>query len=99
MNIIKDVKSMGADFDMELLLCTLKYYADKGVDRSKICWVGPTLFTEDFAESNFMASSEDPDKNYKAFASMNHALISMNERYMDQSSDEVKAMQPLVKFL
>ena len=48
---------------MELLLCALtKFSAErKGADEV-LSDVSPTLFTEDFAESNFMASADDEDK-------------------------------------
>ena len=61
--ILAEVRSLGADFDMELLLCALtKFSAErKGADEV-LCDVSPTLFTEDFAESNFMASADDEDK-------------------------------------
>ena len=45
--IRKDVRSMGADFDMELLLGALLQYRKAGVDRVKLCSVGGTLFTKD----------------------------------------------------
>ena len=55
--------SLGADFDMELLLCALtKFSAERKGPDEVLCDVSPTLFTEDFAESNFMASADDEDK-------------------------------------
>ena len=56
MSVIKEVRSIGADFDMELLLCALSYFKKGGGSGGELCVVKPTLFTEDFAESNFMAS-------------------------------------------
>merc|ERR1711972_226925 len=97
--IIHDVKSMGADFDMELLLCSLLHYRKQGVDQGKLCYVGGTLFTEDFAESNFMASSDDPDKPYKTYSQMMTALVEMHERYIDQDSEEAKKVKDLVDFI
>merc|ERR1712113_914511 len=96
--ILDKVRSMGADFDMELLLCALRFYQDQGNERAKLCSVAPTLFTEDFAESNFMASSDDPDKPYKTFAAMMTALVGMHERYVDPESEEAKAQKGLVDF-
>lgn len=96
--IVNDVKSMGADFDMELLLCALLFYRKQGHAQAKLCSVAPTLFTEDFAESNFMASSDDPDKPYKTYAAMMTALVGMHERYVDPESDEAKAQKALVDF-
>jgi len=98
LTIINDVKSMGADFDMELLLCALLFYKKQGIAQAKLCSVAPTLFTEDFAESNFMASSDDPDKPYKTYAGMMTALVGMHERYMDPESDEAKSQKDLVEF-
>jgi hypothetical protein len=96
--ICKDVKSMGADFDMELLLCALLHFRKKGVEQAKLCNVAGTLFTEDFAESNFMASADDPDKPYKTYGQMMDALVIMHERFIDQDSDEAKKVKDLVAF-
>jgi len=96
--ITADVQSMGADFDMELLLCALLHYRKAGVAQEKLCSVGGTLFTEDFAESNFMASSDDPDKPYKTYAGMMDALVSMHERFIDQDSAEAAKAKDLVAF-
>lgn len=96
--ITHDVKSMGADFDMELLLCALLFYRRQGVEQAKLCDVAGTLFTEDFAESNFMASSDDPDKPHKTFAAMMDALVGMHERYIDRGSSEAAAVKDLVDF-
>eukprot|EP00440_Ansanella_granifera_P020821 gb/GFBE01022610.1/.p1 GENE.gb/GFBE01022610.1/~~gb/GFBE01022610.1/.p1 ORF type:complete len:128 (+),score=34.83 gb/GFBE01022610.1/:1-384(+) len=89
---------MGADFDMELLLCALLFFQKGGTEQAKLCHVAPTLFTEDFAESHFMASSDDPDKPYKTFAAMMTALVEMHERYIDPKSPEAKSQQGLVEF-
>lgn len=96
MPIIEQVKSMGADFDMELLLCALTYYKTQG--REKMCHVSPTLFTEDFAESNFMASSEDPDKPFKTYAAMTTGLADMHERYIPAESPEAEAAKDFKEF-
>lgn len=96
--ICKDVKSMGADFDMELLLCALLHFRKAGVEQAKLCDVAGTLFTEDFAESNFMASSDDPDKPYKTYGGMMDALVGMHERFIDKDSDEAKKAKDLVDF-
>lgn len=96
--ITEDVRSLQADFDMELLLCTLLFYRKKGVDQSKLAYIGGTLFTEDFAESNFMASADDPDKPYKTYASMTNGLVGMHERFIDPGSDEAKAAAELAEF-
>jgi len=98
MAIIHDVKSMGADFDMELLLCALLHYQKSGVPKSKAKYVQGTLFTEDFAESNFMASADDPDKPYKTYGDMMTALVGMHKRYIDPDSAEAKAVKDLVAF-
>lgn len=98
MTIINEVRSLGADFDMELLLCALSYFSKGGGSGKELCVVKPTLFTEDFAESNFMASSEDPDKPYKTYAGMNQALVQMHKRYIDQSSEDAMAVTDLVAF-
>ena len=45
--ICKDVRSMGDDFDMELLLCALLQHRKAGVDQVKLCSVGDTLLTKD----------------------------------------------------
>ena len=61
--ILAEVRSLGADFDMELLLCALtKFSAERKGPDEVLCDVSPTLFTEDFAESNFLASADDEDK-------------------------------------
>jgi len=97
--IIEQVKSMGPDFDMELLLCALKFYQQKkGVPQAKLCKVYPTLFTEDFAESNFMATSADPDKPFKTYVDMTKGILQMHERYVDAGSKEAKDAEPLVEF-
>jgi len=96
--VCKDVKSMGADFDMELLLCALLHYRKGGVDQAKLCDVAGTLFTEDFAESNFMASADDPDKNYKTYGGMMDALVGMHERFIEPDSEEAKAVKDLAEF-
>merc|ERR1740117_2863479 len=49
--IIAKVNSLGADFDMELLLCALTFFKQVGNDDT-LCEIVSTLFTEDFAESN-----------------------------------------------
>lgn len=96
--IIHDVKSMGADFDMELLLCALLFFRKQGVEQAKLCDVAGTLFTEDFAESNFMASAGDPDKPYKTYGGMMDALVGMHERFIDPASEEAAAVKDLVAF-
>eukprot|EP00933_Yihiella_yeosuensis_P041635 TRINITY_DN3602_c0_g1_i1.p1 TRINITY_DN3602_c0_g1~~TRINITY_DN3602_c0_g1_i1.p1 ORF type:complete len:447 (-),score=123.60 TRINITY_DN3602_c0_g1_i1:240-1580(-) len=96
--ILHDVKSMGADFDMELLLCALLHFQKQGVEQAKLCSVAPTLFTEDFAESNFMASSDDPEKPNKTYAGMMTSLVGMHERYVDPASEDAKAAKDLVDF-
>merc|ERR1712048_986589 len=98
MEITKDVKSLQADFDMELLLCALLFYRKKGVKQGKLAYIGGTLFTEDFAESNFMASSDDPDKPYKTYANMTNGLVGMHERFIDQSSEEAAEVKDLAEF-
>ena len=98
MGVIEKVRSIGADFDMELLLCALTYFKQGGGVGSELCTVHPTLFTEDFAESNFMASSDDPDKPFKTYAGMNQALVQMHKRYIDPESAEAKAAVDLVAF-
>mmetsp|Transcript_82579 Transcript_82579/g.238658 ORF Transcript_82579/g.238658 Transcript_82579/m.238658 type:complete len:469 (-) Transcript_82579:283-1689(-) len=96
--ITNDVQSMGADFDMELLLCALLHFRKQGIAQDKLCSAGGTLFTEDFAESNFMASSEDPDKPYKTYANMMDALVTMHERFIDQDSIEATKAKDLAAF-
>lgn len=96
--ITEDVKSLQADFDMELLLCSLLHYRKKGVAQKKLAYVAGTLFTEDFAESNFMASADDPDKPYKTYATMTQGLVGMHERFIDQDSEEAKNVKDLVEF-
>ena len=85
---------------MELLLCALKYFTKNGdvKNNSELCAIRPTLFTEDFAESNFMASSDDPDKPYKTYAGMNGAMVEMHRRYVDGDSKEAEAVKNLVEF-
>lgn len=95
-SILPDVMSTTADFDMELLLCALTYYRKKGADN--LVTVIPTVFTEDFAESNFMASSSDPDKPYKTYAGMTDALIEMHERYVPADSPEHEKAKDLIEF-
>ena len=70
MEITKDVKSLQTDFDMEPFLNALISYRKKGIKQNKLSYAGVTLFTEDFAESNFMATADDPDKPYKTYATM-----------------------------
>lgn len=96
--IASPVMSMGPDFDMELLLCALQYYQKKGVPQQKLCKVYGTLFTEDFAESNFMASAGDPDKPYKTYADMTKGLVGMHQRYIEAGSPEAKNAAELVAF-
>lgn len=96
--IIQKVQSMGPDFDMELLLCALTYYQKAGIPQEKLCRVYGTLFTEDFAESNFMASSGDPDKPYKTYLDMTKGIVDMHRRYVDVNSKEAKQAAELVKF-
>jgi hypothetical protein len=96
--ITEDVKSLQADFDMELLLCSLIHYRKQGVEQKKLAYVGGTLFTEDFAESNFMATADDPDKPYKTYATMTQGLVGMHERFIDQESEEAKKVKDLVEF-
>jgi len=98
LDITQDVKSLQADFDMELLLCALLYYRKQGIEQSKLAYIGGTLFTEDFAESNFMATADDPDKPYKTYATMTQGLVGMHERFIDQSSEEAKKVKDLVEF-
>lgn len=98
MEITKDVKSLQADFDMELLLNALIFYRKKDVKQNKLSFVGGTLFTEDFAESNFMATADDPDKPYKTYAAMMTGLVGMHERFIDQESSEAKDAKDLVEF-
>lgn len=96
--IIAPVQSMGPDFDMELLLCALQFYQKKGVAQKKLCKVYGTLFTEDFAESNFMASAGDPDKPFKTYADMTKGLLTMHERYIARGSKEAKNAEEFVAF-
>merc|ERR1712194_42133 len=97
--IINEVKGLGADFDMELLLCALSHYQGAGKkDEAKLCEVYPTLFTEDFAESNFMATADDPDKSYKTFATMTQGMVKMHERYVPADSDDAKEAAPIVEW-
>ena len=98
MEITKDVKSLQADFDMELLLNALVFYRKKDVKQNKLSYVAGTLFTEDFAESNFMATADDPDKPYKTYATMITGLVGMHERFIDQESDEAKNVKDLADF-
>jgi len=98
MEITQDVMSLQADFDMELLLCGLLFYRKKGVDQKKLAYVGGTLFTEDFAESNFMATSDDPDRPYKTYAAMTQGLVGMHKRFIDQNSKEAESVKELVDF-
>jgi len=83
---------------MELLLNALVFYKNKGVKPNKLSYVCGTLFTEDFAESNFMATADDPDKPYKTYAAMMTGLVGMHERFIDQESDEAKEVKDLVEF-
>merc|ERR1712226_1294051 len=57
MEITKDVKSLQADFDMELLLCGLLHYRKKDVPQKKLAYVAGTLFTEDFTLEELKAAS------------------------------------------
>merc|ERR1719188_193112 len=98
MEVTENVMSLQADFDMELLLCSLLFYRKKGVKQAKLAYVAGTLFTEDFAESNFMASADDPDKPYKTYATMTQGLVGMHERFIEQDSDEAKAAKDLADF-
>lgn len=96
--IIGEVRGLGADFDMELLLCALSHFRNAGVPDGKLCGIAPTLFTEDFAESNFMATSDDPDKSYKTFAAMTNGMCAMHERYVPAGSAEAAAAAPFVEW-
>jgi len=98
MEITQDVKSLQADFDMELLLCGLLHYRKAGVKQAKLAYVAGTLFTEDFAESNFAATADDPDRPYKTYATMTSGLVGMHERFIDQESDEAKDVKELADF-
>merc|ERR1712048_955689 len=98
MEITKDVKSLQADFDMELLLCGLLHYQKAGAKPGKLCYVGGTLFTEDFAESNFMATADDPDKPFKTYATMTQGLVGMHERFIDQGSEDAAKAKDLADF-
>merc|ERR1719313_1011158 len=99
MEITKDVRSLQADFDMEVLLNALNYYREKGVKQAKLSYIGGTLFTEDFAESNFMATADDPDKPYKTYSTMMSGLVGMHERFIKPDSDEAKEAKDLVEFV
>lgn len=96
--IINDVRGLGADFDMELLLCALSFFRGRGDPSDKLCCIAPTLFTEDFAESNFMATSSDPDKSYKTYAAMTAGMADMHARYIPADSAEASAAKPFVDF-
>lgn len=96
--IIEQVQSMGPDFDMELLLCALQFYQKAGVQQEKLCKVYGTLFTEDFAESNFMASSGDPNKPFKTYVDTTKGILQMHKRYIEAASAEAKAAAELVEF-
>jgi hypothetical protein len=98
MEITNDVKSLQADFDMEVLLNALNFYRKKGVKQNKLSFIGGTLFTEDFAESNFMATADDPDKPYKTYATMINGLVGMHERFIDQESEEATKVKDLAAF-
>ena len=66
----------------------------------KLYVVQPTLFTEDFAESNFMGGADsDEDKPFKTYHQMNSALIVMHERYVDQQSEEHEKVKELIKYM
>merc|ERR1712136_523055 len=52
----------------------------------------------DFAESNFMASSGDPDKPFKTYADMTAGILQMHQRYIDPNSAEAKQAVELVEF-
>jgi len=96
--ITEDVKSLQADFDMELLLCSLLHYRKQGVEQNRLAHVCGTLFTEDFAESNFMATADDPDKPYKTYATMTQGLVSTHDRFIDQESEEARSVRDLADF-
>jgi len=98
MPILDEVKGMGADFDMELLLCALSKFQKDGVVQEKLCEVCPSLFTEDFAESNFMATADDPDKSYNTFATMTTGMVKMHERYVPTDSEDAKQGAPVVEW-
>lgn len=97
-HIIQQVQSMGPDFDMELLLCALQHYQKAGVPQGRLCKVYGTLFTEDFAESNFMASAGDPDKPFKTYVDMTKGIVEMHKRYIDPTSSDAKDAAELVEF-
>lgn len=97
LQILPSVQSTQADFDMELLLCALTHYRDNGAGEN-IVTIIPTLFTEDFAESNFMASSADPDMPYKTYAGMTNALIDMHERYVPADGADHENAKDLIEF-
>lgn len=96
--IIDKVQSMGPDFDMELLLCALQYYQSQGVAQKNLCKVYGTLFTEDFAESNFMATSSDPDRPFKTYHEMTKGILAMHNRYIKPQSVEAQQATELVEF-
>jgi len=98
LDITKDVRSLQADFDMEVLLSALLHYQKKGVKQNKLAYVGGTLFTEDFAESNFMATADDPDKPFKTYATMTSGLVATHKRFVDQDSEDAKSAKELVAF-
>jgi len=98
LNITTDVRSLQADFDMELLLCALLHYRKQGVGAEKLAYIAGTLFTEDFAESNFMATADDPDKSYRTFATMTQGLVGTHERFIDKDSEEAESVKDLVEF-
>ena len=98
LEITQDVKSLQADFDMEVLLNALNLYRKRDVKPTKLSYVAGTLFTEDFAESNFMVTADDPDKPYKTYAAMITGLVGMHERFIDQDSDEAKNVKDVADF-
>lgn len=98
LDITKDVRSLQADFDMEVLLSALLHYQKKDVKQNKLAYVGGTLFTEDFAESNFMATADDPDKPFKTYATMTTGLVATHKRFVDQDSEDAKSAKELVAF-
>jgi hypothetical protein len=77
----------------------LIFYRNKGIKQNKLSYVGGTSFMEDFAESNFMATADDPDKPYKTYATMMTGLVGMHERFIDQESEEAKTVKDLVEFV
>jgi len=98
MEITQDVKSLQADFDMEVLLCALLAYRKKDFKDNKLAHVSGTLFTEDFAESNFMATADDPDKPYKTYATMITGLVGMHDRFIEKDSEEATKVKDIVDF-